>query len=87
MIPSAIHVPIGQSVRKCGYQLARQSVGYGFLLTLRNLAVLSFISKPASFSRMALNALEHRNITQIHGMFEGLVRFVAILAFVIGERA
>ena len=37
--------------------------------------------------RMALNALEHRNITQIHGMLERPIRFVAILAFVIGERA
>jgi hypothetical protein len=88
MIASAIHMPIGQIVRKCGYQLARQSVGCGFLLTLGNFAVLSSISKPASFlQRMAFNALEHRNITQIHWMLERLVRFVAILAFVIGERA
>ena len=36
---------------------------------------------------MALNALEHRNITQIQGMLERFVRFVAMLAFVIGERA
>ena len=87
MIALAIHMPIGQSVRKCGYQLARQRVGCEFLLTLRNFAMLSFISKPASFlSRMALNALERRNITQIHRMLEWLVGFVAILAFVIGER-
>ena len=36
---------------------------------------------------MAFRALKHRNITQIHWMLERLVRFVAILAFVIGERA
>ena len=35
---------------------------------------------------MTLDALEHRNITQVHGMLERLVRFVAIVAFVIGER-
>lgn len=36
---------------------------------------------------MTLNALKHRDITQIYGMLERLVRFMAILAFVIGERA
>lgn len=36
---------------------------------------------------MAFNTLEHRNITQIHRMLERFVRFVTILAFVIGERA
>lgn len=36
---------------------------------------------------MALNALKHRDITEIHGMLERFVRFVAIIAFVIGERA
>ena len=36
---------------------------------------------------MAFHTLEHRNITQIHGMLERFVRFVAILAFAIGERA
>ena len=36
---------------------------------------------------MAFNTLKHRNITQIHRMLERFVRFVTILAFVIGERA
>ena len=36
---------------------------------------------------MTLDALEHRNITQIYWVLEGLVGFVAIVAFVIGKRA
>lgn len=36
---------------------------------------------------MTLDALKHRDITKIHGMLEWLVRFMAIVAFVVGERA
>lgn len=34
---------------------------------------------------MAFNALEERNIAQIQGMLEGLVRFMAKLALVVGQ--
>ena len=36
---------------------------------------------------MTLNALEHRDVAEIHGVLEGLVCFVAELALVIRERA
>jgi hypothetical protein len=36
---------------------------------------------------MTLNTLKHRDITKINRMLEGLVGFVAIVAFVFGERA
>jgi hypothetical protein len=36
---------------------------------------------------MALDALEHRNVAEVHRMLEGLIALVAELAFVIGERA
>src|ERR1700694_4317641 len=37
--------------------------------------------------RMALDTLKHRDITKINRMLERLVRFMAILAFVVSERA
>jgi len=46
------------------------------------------IDEPISFVlRMALDALEHRNVAEVHGMLEWLIALVAELAFVIGERA
>jgi hypothetical protein len=36
---------------------------------------------------MTLHALKHRDITKINRMLEGLVRFMAIVAFVVGQRA
>jgi hypothetical protein len=46
------------------------------------------VETPASFLlRMALNALEHRNIAQVYWMLKGLVGFMAKLAFVAGQRA
>jgi hypothetical protein len=36
---------------------------------------------------MALNALEHRDITKINRMLERLVRFMAVVTLVVGERA
>src|SRR5216683_1094877 len=36
---------------------------------------------------MALNTLEHRDITKINRMLEWLVSFVARLAFAVGQRA
>ena len=40
-----------------------------------------------SLLRMALGALEHRDIAKINWMLEWLVRFMAIVAFAIGEGA
>ena len=46
------------------------------------------IDEPISFvHRMALDALEHRNVAEVHGMLEWLIALVAELAFVIGKRA
>ena len=36
---------------------------------------------------MALGTLKHRNVAQVNGMLKWLVRFVAVLAFVIGKRS
>ena len=35
---------------------------------------------------MTFNALEHRDVAEVHWMLERLVRFMAIVTFVIGER-
>ena len=46
------------------------------------------IHEPISFIfRVALDALEHRNVAEVHRMLEWLIALVAELAFVIGERA
>ena len=37
--------------------------------------------------RMAFDALEHRNVAEVHRMLEGLIALVAELAFVIREPA
>ena len=36
---------------------------------------------------MTLNALEHRDVAEVHRMLERLVRFMAIVTLVIGERS
>ena len=41
--------------------------------------------KEFSLLRVTFNTLEHRNITQINWMLEGLGRFMARLAFPVGE--
>jgi hypothetical protein len=68
----------------------------GFLLSVGNLNELAALESSLavgllprfrSLLLMTLDALKHRDITKIHRMLEWLVRFMAIVAFVVGERA
>lgn len=88
MVAAAIHMPTIQARQNCGYPLPAKPLVAGFCAPLAIFPLVGSVPTPASFlARMAFNALEHRNITQIHRMLERFVRFVTILAFVIGEGA